>query len=284
MIIIALCIGDRAEWALVDGQKIVEYAVTDGVNPFFMTRREISHVIRLALPEVFFRRRWDGVYYYGSGCANVDKNKIVEGSLVAQFRSPVMVESDLLGVARGILGRGPGLVCILAQGANSGFYDGNAIVKNVMSGGYILGDEGSAVHMAKNFVSDVIKGIAPQDVIDDFMLTYGITADDILNEVYESQGHINAALAKYATYLSVNIWHEYCHRIVYDAFLSFFKRNVAQYDYKKYGISVAGGTAERFRHVFMRAADDFGVHVNKIEASPLSGLVDFHSRAAVEGE
>ena len=121
MIIIALCIGDRAEWALVDGKEIVEYTSTDGFNPFFRSRREISHAVRLGLPEVFFRRRWDGVYYYGSGCANADKNKVVEGSLVAQFRSPVKVESDLLGVARGILGRGPGLVCLLAQGGNSGF-------------------------------------------------------------------------------------------------------------------------------------------------------------------
>lgn len=277
MIIIALCIGDRAEWALVDGKEIVEYTSTDGFNPFFRTRREISHAVRLGLPEVFFRRRWDGVYYYGSGCANADKNKIVEGSLVAQFRSPVKVESDLLGVARGILGRRPGLVCLLAQGANSGFYDGSAIVKNVMSGGYILGDEGSAVHMAKNLVSDVIKGIAPQDVIDDFLYTYQITPAEIVNEVYEAKGHINAALARYATYLEENIGIDYCHRIVYDAFLSFFERNVAQYDYKDYGISVAGGTVERFRDVFMLAAKDFGVKVNKIDASPLSGLVDYHS-------
>lgn len=276
MIIIALCIGDRAEWALVDGKEIVEYAATDGVNPFFMSRREISHAIRLGLPDVFFRRRWDGVYYYGSGCANSDKNKIVEGSLVAQFRSPVKVESDLLGVARGVLGTKPGLVCLLAQGANSGFYDGEKIVKNVMSGGYILGDEGSAVHLAKNFVSDVIKGIAPQDVREDFLASYGVSPAEIINEVYESQGHINVALARYSSYLEENIGHEYCHKVVYDAFLSFFERNVSQYDYKAYGISVAGATAERFRDVFLKAAEDFGVKVDKIDASPLSGLVDFH--------
>lgn len=279
MIIIALCIGDRAEWALVEGKDIVEYATTEGVNPFFMSRREISHTIRLGLPEVFFRKRWDGVYYYGSGCANVDKNKIVEGSLIAQFRSHVEVESDLLGVARGILRKQPGLVCLLAQGANSGFYDGESIVKNVMSGGYILGDEGSAVHLAKNFISDVIKGIAPKEVIDDFLATYEVTPAEIVNEVYESQGNINVALAKYSAYLEKKIDNDYCHNIVHEAFLSFFRRNVAQYDYEKYGISVAGETVERFRDLFLKAAEDFGVKVNKIDASPLLGLVDFHSSA-----
>lgn len=277
MIIIALCIGDRAEWALVDGKEIVEYTATQGVNPFFMTRREISHTIRLELPEVFFRKRWEGVYFYGSGCANDDKNKIVEGSLVAQFRSPVEVESDLLGVARGILQRRPGLACLLAQGANSGFYDGVSIVKNVMSGGFILGDEGSAVNLAKNFVSDVIKGIAPKNVIDDFLSAYDVTAAEIVNEVYESRDNIILALSKYSAYLEKNLHNEYCHKVVYDAFTSFFERNVAQYDYKTYGISVAGDTVERFRNVFLQAAEDFGVRVNKIDASPLMGLVDFHS-------
>lgn len=277
MIIIALCTGERAEWALVEGREVVEYVSTEGLNPFFMTRREISHAIRLGLPEVFFRRRWEGVYYYGSGCANPDKNKIVEGSLVAQFRSPVTVESDLLGVARGVLGHEPGLVCLLSRGANSGFYDGESIVKNVMSGGYILGDEGSTVHIAKNFVSDVIKGIAPRDVTEDFLRAYNITTGGIIDEVYESQGHINAALARYASYLRENIGNDYCYKVVYDAFLSFFRRNVAQYDYDKYGITVAGSTVESFVEVFMRAAEDFGVRVNKIDASPLSGLVDFHS-------
>lgn len=277
MIIIALCIGDRAEWALVDGKEIVEYTTTDGVNPFFMTRREISHRIRLELPEVFFRKRWEGVFFYGSGCANPEKNKIVEGSLVAQFRSPVEVESDLLGVSRAILQRQPGLACLLAQGANSGFYDGKAIVKNVMSGGFILGDEGSAVNLAKNFISDVIKGIAPKNVIDDFLKTYDVTPAQIVDEIYESQGNIVVALSKYSAYLEENIRNEYCHRVVYEAFLSFFRRNVAQYDYKKYGISVAGDTVERFKEVFLQAAEDFGVRVNRIDASPLMGLVDYHS-------
>ena len=93
----------RTEWALVDGCDIVEHAFTSGLNPFFQTRREISHSIRLELPEAFFRRRWEHLYFYGAGCATKEKNKIMESSLVAQFRTPVTVQSDLLGAARGLL-------------------------------------------------------------------------------------------------------------------------------------------------------------------------------------
>ena len=80
MKVIADSSSTRTEWALVDGTDIIASAVTTGLNPYFQTRREISHSIRLELPERFFRRRWDHIYFYGSGCANPQKNKIIESS------------------------------------------------------------------------------------------------------------------------------------------------------------------------------------------------------------
>ncbi len=131
MKIIAESSSTRTEWALLDGTEIVEHAFTTGLNPFFQTRREISHAIRLELPEAFFRRRWDHVYFYGAGCSSKEKTKIMESSLVAQFKTPVTVESDLLGAARGLLVREAGLACILGTGSNSCLYNGSEIVKTV---------------------------------------------------------------------------------------------------------------------------------------------------------
>ena len=144
MKIIADSSASRTEWALVDGATVVEHAFTKGLNPFFHTRRDISHSIRLELPEAFFKRRWERIHFYGAGCTSPEKKKIVEASLVAQFKTPVTVESDLLGAARGLLINEAGIACILGSGSNSCYYDGRAIVKNVRSLGYILGDEGSA--------------------------------------------------------------------------------------------------------------------------------------------
>lgn len=75
MKIIAESSSTRTEWALLDGTEIVEHAFTTGLNPFFQTRREISHAIRLELPEAFFRRRWDHVYFYGAGCSSKEKRR-----------------------------------------------------------------------------------------------------------------------------------------------------------------------------------------------------------------
>ena len=110
--VIAESSSTRTEWALVQGDTIIGHAYTEGLNPFFQTRREISHIIRLGLPAEFFKRRWSHVYYYGAGCSSPEKNKIVESSLVAQFKTPVSVDSDLVGATRGLLVHEPGLACI----------------------------------------------------------------------------------------------------------------------------------------------------------------------------
>ena len=184
MKIIAESSSTRTEWALLDGTEIVEHAFTTGLNPFFQTRREISHAIRLELPEAFFRRRWDHVYFYGAGCSSKEKTKIMESSLVAQFKTPVTVESDLLGAARGLLVREAGLACILGTGSNSCLYNGSEIVKTVAPLGFILGDEGSGAYMGKTFIADMLKGIAPQELIRAFYEKYMVTPNILMDEVY----------------------------------------------------------------------------------------------------
>ena len=53
MKIIADSSSTRTEWVLADGDKIVEHVFTEGLNPYFQTRKEISHSIRLNLPDAF---------------------------------------------------------------------------------------------------------------------------------------------------------------------------------------------------------------------------------------
>ena len=52
----------RTEWALVEDNRLIQRAFTEGLNPFFQTRREISRSVRLGLPEHFFKRKLEQVY------------------------------------------------------------------------------------------------------------------------------------------------------------------------------------------------------------------------------
>ncbi len=266
----------RTEWALVDGDRIVEHAFTIGLNPFFQSRREISHSIRLELPEAFFRRRWNHVYFYGAGCSNKEKKKIMESSLVTQFKTPVTVESDLLGAARGLLVRKSGLACILGTGSNSCLYNGSEIVRTVAPLGFILGDEGSGAYMGKIMIADMLKGIAPSDLTQTFFEKFMITPNVLMDDIYTNPLP-SRTLSRYSTFLSEHLDNPYVYRLVYSAFMNFFTRNIAFYDYGRQPICFVGSTCVTYRDILERAAKDFGVTIEKIIRYSMPGLVEFHS-------
>ena len=277
MKIIADSSSTRTEWVLVDGDKVVEHAFTSGMNPYFQTRREISHTIRLELPEAFFKRRWEHVYFYGAGCATKEKTKVMESSLVAQFKTPVTVESDLLGAARGLLVRRPGLACILGTGSNSCLYDGHEIVKTVSSLGYILGDEGSSAYLGKTLIADMLKGIAPQRLTQEFYEHFNVTPNMLMDDIYTYKMP-SRTLARYSTFLAQNLENEYVYQLVYAAFMRFFSRNITAYDFANNPISFVGSTCVTYRDILYRAADEFGAVIDKVIPASMPGLIEYHAK------
>lgn len=271
----------RTEWALTEGRQLINSLFTDGINPFFQTRREISRSVRLGLPEEFFKKQLEQVYYYGAGCSSEEKKKIIRASLVAQFKTPVQVESDLLAAARGLFLREAGIACILGTGSNSCFYDGATILKNVRSGGYILGDEGSGAAMGRVFMSDVLKGIAPAELTEDFFDKFRITSDDIMDLVY-NRPFPNRFLATVAYFLADHQESDYACQVIRDNLQKFFARNICQYDYSNYSIRFVGSWAHHCADYLYDVAQEFGVMIDMIEETPMKGLIEFHATEPAE--
>jgi len=266
----------RTEWALVDGDYVVEHVFTEGINPFFQSRREISRSVRLELPGSFFKKRFEQVFFYGAGCSSEDKKSILGASLVAQFKSPIQVESDLLAAARGLLKNEPGIACILGTGSNSCFYDGEKIVKHVQSLGYVLGDEGSGAVMGKKFLADCLKDLAPKQLIDDFYDKFRITSDDALEYVY-NRAFPNRFLSTFSYFLFEHLNDDYVYNLVCQNFRDFFVRNVMQYDYLNNPIHFVGSVAYNYSLVLREVAKELGFGIEKIEETPMAGLIDFHT-------
>ena len=276
-IVIADSSSTRTEWRLVEDGNIIEEASTMSLNPFFRTRREISHSIRLDLPASFFKRRWEHVYFYGAGCTNLEKKRIVEQSLVAQFKTPSTVYSDLEGAARGLLINEPGLACIIGTGSNSCLYDGTKIVQNVRPLGFILGDEGSGSVIGRLFVGDCMKGLAPKELAEEFFETYKLTHDMIMDSVYNNP-HANHNLSSYSFFLADHQKEEYVHDLVAREFMRFFERNISQYDYKQYTVSIVGAVACVFTEILLEVARFFGAKIHKIVRDSMPGLVLYHQQ------
>lgn len=266
----------RTEWALVEDNNLVQRVFTEGLNPFFQTRREISRSVRLGLPESFFKKKLEQVYYYGAGCSSHEKKNILGASLVAQFKTPIQVESDLLAAARGLFKCEAGIACILGTGSNSCFYDGKIVVKNVKAGGYILGDEGSGAVVGKLFLADLLKGLAPKEIADEFHEKFRISANDVMESVYNLP-FPNRFLGTVAYFLFDYMDNCYVYDLVTNNLRNFFNRNICQYDYHSYPIRFVGSLAYAQSAIVREIGNEFGVHIDIIEETPMNGLIEFHS-------
>ena len=266
----------RTEWALVEDNHLVQRVFTEGLNPFFQTRREISRSVRLGLPESFFKKKLDQVYYYGAGCSSYEKKNILGASLVAQFKTPIQVESDLLAAARGLFKCEAGIASILGTGSNSCYYDGKIIVKNVKAAGYILGDEGSGAVLGKLFLADLLKGLAPKELANEFHEKFRISVNDVMESVYNFP-FPNRFLGTIAYFLGDYMDNEYVYNLLTNNLRSFFNRNVCQYDYINYPIRFVGSLAYAYPDILQEVAQEFGVEIDVIEETPMNGLIEFHS-------
>jgi N-acetylglucosamine kinase-like BadF-type ATPase len=265
----------KAEWSLVEGSHVMEHAFTEGINPFFQTRREISRVIRLQLPEQFFTRKLDEIFFYGAGCTSEEKKNTVKASLISQFRVPTLVYSDLLAAGRSLFGSEKGIACILGTGSNTGMYDGNEIIKNVKSLGYVLGDEGSSSVLGKMFLSDCLKNLAPQELTKQFHETFEQSVDEVLDMIY-NQPFPNRSLSKFSFFLLDHTDNEYVYDLISKNFRRFFRRNILQYDYQKFPVGFIGTMAESYKTILHDVANEFEVTIAKITESPMKGLIDYY--------
>jgi len=235
MILIADSGSTKTDWCLVDNGVLVKQIFTKGTNPFFQTEDEISAEVSENLLPYLDTAKVDAVWFYGAGCAFPEKNEIVRAAIARHLDVPIEVGSDLLGAARGLCGRQPGIACILGTGSNSCFYDGKEIVSNVSPLGFILGDEGSGAVLGKMLVGDVLKNQLPAALKEEFLAKYELTPAIILERVYKKP-FPNRFLASLSPFLVEHLDVPEIHTLVLNGFKAFFDRNVKQYDYKQYPV------------------------------------------------
>ncbi|MDR0749940.1 MAG: ATPase [Tannerellaceae bacterium] len=276
MILIADSGSTKTEWRITDKGKSIKRILTSGMNPYFQNQDEIEKEIEgMLLPEIN-GFTIESACFYGAGCATPEKRELIAAVIHRYLSCPVEVYSDLMGVARALCGKRPGIACILGTGSNSCFYNGESIVKNIPPLGFILGDEGSGAVLGKELVSDCLKNRLPLHLKDKFLEQYRLTPAIILEQVYR-QPFPNRYLAGFSKFLLENIKEPAIYNLVYDSFQRFFIRNVMQYDYREYPISFTGSIAFYYRDVLIAAAGPLSLAVGQITQTPMEGLLSYHS-------
>ena len=187
----------------------------------------------------------------------------------------INLENDLLAAARALFGNKPGIACILGTGSNTCIYDGVRITRKISSGGFILGDEGSAGALGKAFISDLIKGLVPECVALAFKEKYDLEYAEIVQQVYHGTSPA-AYLGRFAPdILAFYDADPYMHQLIEDNFRSFFKRCVLQCD-NELPIGIVGGFGYACREILAVIAEEEGVRIDSILKSPSQNLVKYH--------
>ena len=279
MILIADSGSTKTNWCLMAANGQTSEFTMDGINPFYQTSEAIKNSISTQLLPQLSHLLWAGtitdIFFYGAGCTP-EKKKFVVSALEGCFRSAkAQVESDMVGAARGLLGRTEGIACILGTGSNSCLYDGEKIVKNVPALGFILGDEGSGAVLGKRLVADVLKNQLPEAIKEKFLKQYGVTQADIIENVYRKP-FPNRYLASLSKFAAENIGEPQIYNLVYEHFNQFVVRNLRQYPALPVGF--IGSIAFYYQDVLRKVMADNGMQVAQILRSPMPGLIEYHAQ------
>lgn len=276
MILIADCGSTKTDWVLHDGSGIVTRVKTQGLNPTQQSSDDIFRILSTELAGKIDKDAPKTIYFYGAGCAYENANKRMEAALKRIFSTKdIHINSDLLAAARALCGHEEGIACILGTGSNSCLFDGEKIVDNTPSLGYILGDEGSGAHLGRQLVSDCIKKQLPKELREKFLGQYNLDIAGILERVYHTPLP-NRWLASFTPFLCENRKYAEIQALLKHCFKQFFLRNTMVYRRSWLPIHIIGGVGINFANEIKEAAESLGLSIGNIVESPMEGLIEYH--------
>ncbi len=278
MILIADCGSTKTDWVLCDGDEIVARARTQGLNPTHQESEEIFSILSDELTGEITAHTPSKIYFYGAGCAYETANNRMRRALEEIFPTKeIEINSDLLAAARALCKHEEGIACILGTGSNSCLFDGEKIIDNTPSLGYILGDEGSGAHLGRQLLSDCIKKQLPSKIREKFFEQYELNIATILEKTYHSSLP-NRWLASFTPFLSEHKNLPEIKTMLKECFKQFFQRNTMTYRRSWLPIHIIGNIGVHFSEEIKETAESLGLSIGNIVDSPMNGLIEYHKQ------
>ena len=269
----------KCDWVVADSTNaaMLHRFTTGGINPFALSEGQIAELLTIEVAPQISGYNISNAYLYGAG-VTPEKSAVMERLLTEHLHiQNTSASSDMQGAVRGTIGDGSGVVAILGTGSNTACYEHGKETAKVAALGYVLGDEGSGAVLGRQLVADILKGVSPRHIVEQFEQEYGLCQADILEAVYR-QSQANRFLARFAKFLSPRLDDHYVYTLVERSFESFIRRNMAGYSQRD--IYAVGSVAYYFRDVLERVALREGFNLVSATISPIEGLVKYHSGIA----
>ncbi len=267
----------KTEWILLENRLVKYRFMTNGFNPNYAPVSAFENVLRSDFP-ASFPVEVDEIRYYGSGCAAEDNCVLVKTAIQKRFpRADVAITHDLMAAAHATLGRNLGIACILGTGSNSCLYDGNRIIGQGISLGYLVGDEGSGCHIGKEVVRSFFYEMMPEELCRQFDAEYGLDRGSFVNRLYHD-AQPSKYLASFSRFAGNHQDHPFIKDLCTRCFNAFIDSFICRYDgYSSLNVSFVGSVAYHFQAILRDALNERGISVGQVLQSPAEGLIRFYT-------
>lgn len=271
------CGSTKADWVLLDETRVLEKIKTEGFNPNYTDKESIIRIIENELICKDYIPYITEIYFYGSGCGNINNCNMIKEILSCRFvNASVEVNHDMMAACRAILGNRKGIACILGTGSNSACYDGNEITEQAVSLGYILGDEGSGSNIGKNLIRDFFYRKMPDDLSLKFKEEYDLNIKTTIEHLYHKQ-HVSKYLASFSKFAYENIDNKYIKDLYSESFDEFVDVFLLGYEMSnETEIGFVGSISYYFQDIIKQRLERKGLKLGNIMKDPIEGLVKFH--------
>lgn len=222
-----------------------------------------------------FGHEFDRIRFYGTGIGSPKLESQTGAVLGSVFHSiDIIATSDILGAAKALYGDKKGVACIMGTGSSSCHYDGKQIDFRIPSLGYLLDDDGGGVAFGRRLLADIFKGIAPEEIRQDFLATYHLTREDLLTHLYKKPAP-NRWLASFFPFIATHTGHAYISDLVKSQIDRFIDREFKGYPHEMLadeGVAFVGSVADILKPQLAAALDSKGWKFNRTIRKPIENI------------
>ena len=144
--------------------------------------------------------------------------------------------------------------------------------------GFLLGDEGSGLHLGRLLLNAFFKKNLPPHLYEAFQKKYKLVLADFISHLY-SHPKPNSFIASFVPFMVENKDESAIKELVEAAFDEFINQIILKYsDCHNYELGFVGSVAYLFSDLLTKKANEYGLTIGKIIQTPIEGLVEFHSK------
>ncbi|MDZ4749499.1 MAG: hypothetical protein SH808_13510 [Saprospiraceae bacterium] len=221
------------------------------------------------------------IWYYGAGVIDSPIGQAVHDNLKRMFPgSMIQVSSDLTGAAIAACGDVQGTVAILGTGSHAAAWDGKIIVKQAVSLGYLLGDEGGGCDIGKSLLQHYFYKMMPEVISKDLdeRLKGGRSA--FLQELQTSEKP-SQFLAEFARFAVLHQEHEWIQALVSARFNLFINRHVVPL-HPNGDVHVVGSIGCIFASLIKKELEKYGLSSGTFIKDPARRLFERHTETWIK--